>query len=387
MKIGWLGVSLGTGAIYSLLVPLAALTLLAPLAYGVFSASYLVFAFGVSLQYSVVSEAWARRRNYLQGECEWVSYSSILMALSALVGCLLALLAFVFSAWALELVILSLGAIAGTFRSGSRYFIVAHSHFGRAAVADVMAIIAFGLTFILLAPFPSFFRLSFSWAFANLVAVLVIRKPKFVLAIPTNWIRQRWIDIKPLLMDSLLLDFSAIAVPYLLIGRLGLSDFGVYRGISSAAVPVRLVVDPLRPALGRVTPRAMLRIRSMVFWVVAGTLLGILVAGCLGFLHGVPTLRGSTISLLSLYSVQAGLYTALSFLTMVFYIVARTQASGRALVVARILQTIAAVVLPLLGAYLYGLSAAIWAYVWSTFASFILWFVVVILAQGKRKPL
>ena len=55
MKIGWLGVSLGTGAIYSLLVPLAALTLLAPLAYGVFSASYLVFAFGVSLQYSVVS--------------------------------------------------------------------------------------------------------------------------------------------------------------------------------------------------------------------------------------------------------------------------------------------------------------------------------------------
>lgn len=387
MKISWLAVSLGTGAMYSLLMPLAALTLLAPLEYGIFSASYLVFAFGVSLQYSIVSEAWARRRNRLQGEFEWVSYSSILLALSAAIGCVLALSAVVFSAWALELVVLALGALAGTFRSGSRYFVVAHSRFPRTTVADVTAIITFGLAFILFVPFPIFLRLSLSWTLANLVAVLVLRVPRFVWSIPRNWVGERWADIRPLIMDSLLLDFSAIAVPYLLIGKLGLSDFGVYRGISSAAVPVRLVVDPIRPALGRVTPKAMLRFRSMVFWVIASTLLGILVAGGLDFLHGVPELRGSTISVLSLYSLQAGLYTALSFLTMVFYIVARTQASGRSVVVARILQTIAAVVLPLLGAYLYGLSEAVWAYVWSTFVGFIVWFAVVILARERSKRL
>lgn len=387
MKIGWLGVSLGTGAIYSLLAPLAALLLLTPLEYGVFSASYLVFAFGVSLQYSVVSEAWARKRNYLEDESEWTSYSSALTVLSVLVGCLLVVLTVFFSTWAFELAILSVAAFAGTYRSGSRYFIVAHSQLRRAALADVIAIITFGLTFALLWLTPTFFQLSISWALANLVAVLVIRKPKFVFADPPNWIRQRWVDIKPLLMDSLLLDFSAIAVPYLLIGRLGLSDFGVYRGISSAAVPVRLVVDPLRPALGRVTPRAMLSIRWMALWIISGTLLGIMVAWGLGYLHGIPALHGSIVSVLYRYSVQAGIYTTLSFLTVVFYIVARTHASGRAVVVARILQTIAVVVLPLLGAYLYGLSEAIWAYVWSTFASFVIWFVVIVLAQRKTKPL
>jgi hypothetical protein len=379
--------SLGTGAAYALLMPLAAIVLLVPLEYGVFSAAYLVFALGISLQYSVVSEAWARR-SLLQAEGpEWNPYSSVLIGLSTIVGCLLLILSAVLQTWVLELLVLAVGSAAGTFRSGSRYFMVAHSQFSRATLADAIGIIAFGLTFIASNSLSVFLQLAISWAIANIAASLILRRPSFFLRELHAWFAHRWRDIRPLVIDSLLLDISAIAVPYLLIGRLGLGDFGIYRAIASAAVPVRLIMDPLRPALGRVRPQEVLRIQSLALWVSIATSLGILVSVGLNLVGDVSALQGNTIAALKPYSVQAGLYTSFSLLTMVFYIVARTHANEKILISARLVQTLTAIAFPLFGAYFYGLPEAIWAYVWATLGGLVAWLVAVIVAASKEDEL
>lgn len=374
MQQNFLVVTVASGAFYSLLMPLTAISTLKTEQYGLFSAIYLVFAFGISLQYSLVSEAWARNPISLKDHKIWKQYSSALILVSIFTAFLAVIFATIFSQYLIVILLDCLAIFFGVMRSGIRYSEVANNRFSRVFLSDLLGILIFILICIFNWGKISFEVLSLAWLVAAIVTVIPFRLALVSFSAGIYWFRSRKSDIKPLIADSLMLDFSAIIVPYLTMIRLGLSEFGIYRGIASAAVPVRLIIDPLRPFLGKQTPKSFFKLKVASLWSTIGLVLGIVVFVTLSLLSSFAALKFTTIHDLYNFRFEAAIYTTASFLTMVLYIVARTHLKANRLVKVRIYQTILVSVLPIVGVLSFGLWGAIWGFVISNVISVFLWY-------------
>ncbi|WP_146070691.1 hypothetical protein [Cryobacterium sp. M91] len=363
-----------------LAVQLFALVTLAPANFGLFSVQYLLFAFGSSLSLSLISEAWLRADLQGRGRAEWRAYSSVTLYLSGAAGAVTLGLSLLIEplrsvAW--------LGAVAvaaAVYRSSARYYSVRMGERRGVISGDLAGLGVASLVWVVLfsAGLRDLWIMTAVWAASAVAAAALSKRPKILRPQSLGeWRRGHAQQIRPLLRDSLLMDAGSIGTPYLLAPVLGLAGFGVYRAISNVAAPVRLVLNPIRPQLASAaieTQRSGKRVgivvaASVIFG--GAAYLGVLLVGML------PVSLGSLSEIVT-FAVPAAVFVSASFLGHYFYIVARSHLSGRRLLAGRIIQTGLAIIVPIAGVLLGGLSGAIWGYAGCTAFSALVWMALVL---------
>jgi hypothetical protein len=376
------GASALSGATYSALIPIVALILLSPAQYGIFSIPYLIFSFGLSLQLSIVTEAWTRRRLGGFDVSGWSDFWSALMFLSALLGfgasAVAALTLGLSSPWWLA----GLAVAVALLRNGARYFDLATNRGNAILFADLCGIVAFvaGLL-VLLAYTDPFAAVVGAWFASGFASLLWTGSRMWNFGGgPRSWVRVHKQQIRPLLVDSLLLDAGSIGSPLLLAPFLGATNFGIYRGISNVALPVRLILEPLRPSIGGQRPDSVFARRTLVF--VLGLSSALAVACYLALELVVPLLKlqTSTLGVLADYALPSSLFVLANFVGHYYYIVCRARATQSQILAGRLAQTIGAISLPILGFIALDLIGAIWGFVAATSVSALLWALVAVRA-------
>ncbi|GHD41724.1 hypothetical protein D9V29_01745 [Mycetocola manganoxydans] len=354
-------------AIYNALSTVAiqgiAIVTLSPADYGQFSLFYLVFALASSVIYSVVSEAWARNSRLGRPLAPWRRYCTSL-TLVALLTLPVSAAFFVFG-----IPILLTAAFAGSvaissFRVGARYYSSANARHRFVGGGDLAGAIAMILGFALFQAFlPALDSVALAWLVSSFCAVLLGERPRFEWSFGLRkWVSAHRASIRSLLADSVMLDAGSIGVPLLLAPLLGVANFGVYRSISSAALPVRLALNPLRPLLARMPLEFFAAAR--IFWAVLTGAIALGLATYLGL--WLITAQGwfstSVLSDLAAYALPTSIFVGTNLIGMFYYLVSRTHLPGRRLLQYRATQLLGAIVLPIAGYLVGGLTGAIWGF-------------------------
>ncbi|KRC49314.1 hypothetical protein ASE16_11175 [Leifsonia sp. Root227] len=379
-----IAVATATNAASVLSTQLLGLISLAPADFGLFSLQYLLFALASSVTLSVVSEPWMRTDLRQNHRSTWADYSSIQLYVSMAA----AVVTLVFSLLVPGLAVIALtGALAvgvNVYRAGVRYHQVRTNQWNRVLVGDVVAFTLTVATWVvlLLLGMHGLMALSIAWLTGGVLSALVAHRPH--LRGPRSigaWFGTHRDHIVPLLKDSTLMDLGSIGTPFVVAPLLGIADFGVYRAVSNVAAPVRLILNPLRPVLAglpahshRVPRRIVISIAGAFFFGVAAylALLGI------GLLH----IQLGSLSAVVTYAIPTALFVSANFFGHYYYIIARSHAAQRGLLIGRIVQTSLAIILPIIGALAFGLAGAIWCYAGATVVSSTVWVLVV---TGRRE--
>jgi hypothetical protein len=374
LRFARLASTAAAGAAMGAMLPIIALLILSPSEYGLFSTIYLFFAYGVSLQYSVISEAWARARKVANLGAGWQDYAVALGSLALVVAAGATATSWLIPELRSLCALLGLAVLLGVYRSGARYYWAAQGASRRVLISDLLGIAAMFVVLGLFHDAAGLLLISASWSVSVAASAVALGLPGLHRSAgPFAWVRRHASEIKPLLMDSTLMDVGAVGTPFLLVGSMGAEKFGIYRGISSAAMPVRLLVDPLRPALGNLPSEFLFRTKpAVIVWTLALLIGGVSYCVLEWLVPSLP-FRMGTLSELVAYAEPAAIFAASNFIGHVFYVVSRTNLNSRTLMSGRIFQTIVVVVMPVLGFLLQGLSGAIWGFAVSAAASALIW--------------
>lgn len=379
--------STASNAVFSLAVQLLGLVTLVPSAFGVFSLQYLVFALGVSVGLSTVSEPWLRTDLRQGHRSSWPEYSNALIYLSVATAVATLVLSLVVPGLAIVAATGAIAAGANVYRSGARYHQVRTGRWRLVLSADLLGVLvtlAVWAVFFFATDVDRLLGLSIAWMLGGLAAAAAaqrpsVRGPRALLA----WFRMHREHIVPLLKDSSLMDIGSIATPFAVAPLLGLADFGVYRAVSNVAAPVRLVLNPLRPVLAGAPLPTFRTVRRVA--IVVGLSVGFGAAAAIALLIiGSLHIELGSLTALADYAIPTGLFVSANFLTLFYYMIARAHLSGNALLVGRIVQTILAIALPIAGALVAQLSGAVWFYAVGTALGGVFW--VVIVLRGRASP-
>lgn len=374
-----------TGAIFASLTPIAALLVLQPGDYGLFSIIYLIAAFGISLQYSVVSEAWARKSRAVAASDTWREYSGSLTVLSLLVALAAAIVAIAVPDLMSLAAILGAAVLCMVFRNGSRYHAMANGSIQAAVRSDVIGTLAFFGGLFASLSLGDIDQIAIAWLAGGIAATIALRLPSLRWGSGLiSWCRSNGKQIKPLLADSLIMDAGAIGTPFLLAGFMGPKDFGIYRAVSNAALPVRLLVDPMRPVIGRMSAVQIVDRRPLIL---LGCTTLVLSSACFAILEwGLPALTFDlgTLSSLTPHAAATAVFVAGSFLGTVFYISCRTNCLPREIIFGRVAQTILVISMPILGYAWFALSGAIWGFSLSSALSAVIWALLVVRSRSRE---
>lgn len=385
MRLAW---ATGVNALFTLAIQLVALVSLSPVLFGAFSIQYLFFALSLSVALSFVSEPWLRVELRSGAETDWRLYSSVVFYYAVVAGLGVLVLSLIVEPLRDVAVLGAVAVAASAYRACARYYSLRRGDYRGVLPGDVGGLIALvvGVVILIVLNTGGLVPVVGVWALGALVSAVLSRPPKLgppsVLAV---WTRKHRSEIGILLRDSLLMDLGAIGTPYALAPLMGLADFGIYRAVSNIAAPVRLVLTPLRVQIAA-RPVAFHRATRMIVVVVGASLLfgvaayaALLILGALGFELG--ALAG-----LVPYALPAALFVGAGFAGNYFYIVARSTATGRRLMVGRIIQTVLAVGMPVAGILLFGLLGAIWAVSLSSAASAVAWGILALRRGSGAAP-
>ncbi|MEO9247703.1 hypothetical protein ABDK96_08430 [Citricoccus nitrophenolicus] len=335
----------------------------------------MAFAFGVSLTLSIVSEPWSRNQR-LAKERILVGYGAVSVTIGSVVSIGAMVVVLSMNASVLVVAMAGLAVFTTTVRSAMRYLQVHHGWWRRIVVAEALNLTAFLLVLAIgmLVKLDQLEVLCTAWGTAGLLSLLAgwpLERHDF--GSLTKWFRRQWVEIKPLLRDSVLMDVGSIFAPLLLISPLGVHGFGTYRAVSNVAAPVRLLLNPLRAVIGKGNVslrdlrdrRAIILLSVGIFSGVAASL-ALMLVGWLGLEVGV-------LASLTEHAVAVGIFVSGNFLGHYAYIRCRHTGTGRRLLVNRLIQTGLMLLLPLLGAFVGGLGAAIWGLSLATVISGAAW--------------
>lgn len=366
--------STGCNAVGTLAPQLAALLLLAPAGFGQFSLVYLIFAAGVSLGLSVVSEPWHMALP-TRADSGWRGYATANAALAVLAAAATAVVCFVISVAPVEIGLAAIAVGTAVFRAGTRYFLVQQGAIARATVADATfaGVFAVAVVALVFGSVPRETAIFAAWAIGGVVSVMVLPAWEGKWVTPVGWVAIHVREIRRLLADSLLMDVGAIVTPFVVSPLLGLAAFGTYRALSNVTAPVRLILNPLRPVI---TGRRDIHMRrgSGLWWLVMGSaaVLGLCAVAVLFLIDALHVHIGVLTSLVP-YSASVGVTVAANFVGHFAYIRARTRYSTRWLLGARIAQTVFMTVLPLTGVATFGLAGGIVAYSVASVLTAVVW--------------
>lgn len=350
-----------TNAVFTVSVQLIALAFLAPAEFGLFSFVYLFFGLGLSMSHSLVIDVWVRSK---PGTIAWRTYASVLMWLGLALSLIAFVGAFAVSRSVVDAVAVAVGIGAGVYRNGSRFYSAREFSWRHVIVPDAVGcVVLLGAFFSLAAVTGSFQSVLVAWALAQCTAALLSRRatPLAPRAL-AHWLTHNWRVIRQLWLDSSLLDASVIITPLIVSGFMSLSNFGVYRAISSAALPVRLLLSPLRPNISNLPLRSFQSTRTTLAILGAGVSLGAVVAFLLIGVHASGILPGSILPHLADYAVAASVFTVGNLVSSVYYVAARSHLSFDKVRSGRYFETAVMIVGPLAGLAVAGVAGAVWGF-------------------------
>ncbi|WP_285115795.1 hypothetical protein [Leifsonia sp. fls2-241-R2A-40a] len=377
-------ISLGTvfSSAAIVLLQFLALVSLEPAAFGRFSAVYLAFALASSVLLSVVCEAWQRVRPV----ADWRQFSAPLLAHSVLSGVVTTLILALIPGYQGLAVFSGVAVGTATYRVGARYFAMHHREYRWVVPADFANVVVLVVGWALFL----FARDSFSittvmivWAASSVVSA-ALSKPAtgYAPSLVPSWLRTHNHEIKTLLGDSVLLDASGIGTPYALIPILGVNGFGVYRALSNVSGPVKLLLTPVRPLFAGVDAKRFARARSVALFVGLSAVIGAVCYAAIVLLK-LTGLEIGTLTALTDYAWEAGVFVGATFLNGVYYLLARTHFTRRRLLSARAVTSLAGIVLPIAGGLLFGIKGAIVAVTLATVVIAVVW-IVLLFGQTKN---
>ncbi|MEW1961051.1 hypothetical protein AB0269_01155 [Microbacterium sp. NPDC077644] len=358
---------------------------LSPSDYGMFSFLFIGYAWFLSISYSVLSEPWARARHELGTPGPWRDYASVAIVLSLASALPVAAMSMFVDDIVTGLV-MSLATALAVYRAAARFRAAVDGKHLKVWLPDALGTVAMitlwlGLSVII----SPVLAVAVAWLAASAVAATTSLTPGSidVRAVP-RWWKNHSRRIRVLFSDSLLQDLSTVLMPLVLAPIMGLASFGVYRALFSTAMPVRLLLTPLRPAIGNrpLTFFAAPRTAATVF----GTSVGIGAITAFGMWVVSETLLdpGTTLAVLGAdFAVAVGIFIAANGAATFYYFVARTHLSGRELMVARVEQLIGIGVGPIAGFALWGLPGAVWGVV---FANAVHAVVLPIIVFAAKRP-
>lgn len=368
-------ISVLANAGHVLAVQLVALLLLDAEQFGSFSLFYLAFALGSSLMLSLVSEAWARRGTVDGTLAEWGEYARASLLVSIALGAIATAGALAVPSLRDAALFGGVAVVLATFRTGARYHDARTGRSAGVGLGDVLGLVVTvgGALLLVLGVVPVVLESVVGvWA-VSAAASLAATRP----FAPLRRKRSRWLSdhreqIRPLIRDSLILDMGSIGTPLLLAPLLGLAGFGVYRAVSNVAAPVRLVLNPLRPVIADGGVEASAGRRRLGAVLVVSLLFGALSLAALAVIDLLSIDLGA-LSALAPYALPTGLFVAANFYGHYSYIVCRAHAAGATLLRGRVVQTVSAILFPIIGLIVAGLPGAIWGYALCTTASSVYW--------------
>lgn len=364
-------------AIITLGIQATAMIALAPEQFGYFSLLYLVAALGGSLMLSVVSEAWARSERAQTAETP-LSYASAAFYVALFIAVIAGGLALAIEPLRPFAAIGAIATFATVWRTGARFRSLHEAEWARVLIPDIAgALVAAAAGIALVTNYQASLGHAIAgWAFASVAAILGTH-----LYMPLHprsirfWCRRHRASIRPLLRDSIIMDASSIGTPYILVPILGVAGFGLYRAVSNVAAPVRLLLNPLRPALSK-WPTSQFRRQSVLACVLVLSLMtGACAAATLDWLGDARFSLG-TLTALAPYAVPVGIFVAANLCGHLYYLLGRTHNTARRLLTGRLVQTALSVLAPFVGALLHGVPGAIWSYVAATVVSATTWTVL-----------
>jgi hypothetical protein len=349
-----------TNALVTVALQGAALLLLTPAGYGQFSARFLIFALGLSVSYSVITDVWARTGH----EAPWSSYGGALLWFTGIVAVLAVVVLLLLQTGTAGSLWFGVGVALAVFRHGSRYFASYTDSWREVVIADAVGVVVFFTALLLALPrVETFVAISIAWATSSLAAILVSGRGGFAVpAVLARWVRGNRRQIAGLWVDTALLDLGNIATPFVLFPLMSNVAFGTYRGVSSAAVPARLVLAPLRAQIGR-NEHSWFRTRTTFAGSVGlGLGLGAVVGLAVWVVGGSPVFASTILPRLVPFAAAAALFTAASTVSYFYYIGARTHLTLRGLRAGRIFESCVMTLGPLLGFVVAALPGAVWGY-------------------------
>ena len=361
-------------AVGTLAVQLCALVSLGGEDFGLFSLFYLVAAFALSIQLSTISEAWIRS-NPAEHKSDWADYSTVSVVFSLLSGAVALCFAVSIPALNNVAILIFIAVVSTVYRASARFYSLRNEDARGVFWGDLgsMLIAVSGAVVILLSYRNSLLAVVALWATAAFCSALLSRLPQLQSwRALTRWYSDRKTVIKPLLGESLFMDLSAIGTPLLMMPLLGIANFGIYRGVSNVAAPIRIILNPLRPRLSHLTQERISR-RSTLAVIALGSVVMGLLAGIVLVVISVSHLKFGTLSSLSVYAIPTALFVCANMFGHTYYMLARQHSPTRVIVVARVVQTGVGVLLPLVGVFTLGLAGAIWGYALATVLSGSFW--------------
>lgn len=373
-----------SSTVVALEIQIWALVRLPPDQFGAISLTFLAIALMTSVTYSALCEPWQIGKS----KEPWEVYSSVLTLVSfcsALVTCLMALAVPAAMDTLLVLLVISFFTI---FRFGSRYFAVRSNDFRSILVPDLayIVIVSSGILLEVSGWIDGGLNTIYLvWALAIASTFFASRMPNIQIVSSINiWRKQHSNVIKPLLFDSSLLDLAGIGTPIILLPVLGLSNFGIYRGISNLTSPVKIVLTSMRPYFGNIHKSFITGFKGILLVFSLGAVPGVLTFVLLYLLESSEIAIG-TLSALSEYKIQVALVTVFTFVNGVYYLFSRMNINGKSLIIARTLNILFGISLPLLGGLLGGILWAINCFVISNLIFIFIWIVFVYLSNDGIK--
>jgi hypothetical protein len=374
----------GASAVATVAIQLVALASLNSSDYGFFSILYLAGAWALSVQLSVVSEAWVRS-DRAGISSDWRSYAAATSWLGLLGAVVVSVIAFFLPPLAPLWWVGALSVLSSVYRSGARFHSMRVGDWPGVVRGDLAGmVVAVGAGVAVIVTKGGLAGVMLAWAATSTASAALSRmyRPTAPTAL-AGWTRRHRASIRPLLLDSLIMDISAIGTPYALAPLLGVANFGIYRGVSNVAAPVRLLLNPLRPQISAIDHARLSRRSTVAFVVTVSLALGAAATGALLVLqHYYPHL--GTLTELAEFAVPTGVFVAANMLGTSYYLVARNYASPRGIWLGRLVQTVLSTALPILTALVYGLAGAIWAYAGATLLSAVTWTLVARRAAAPR---
>jgi len=354
---------------------IVALVTLEPIDYGLFTIPYLMAAFFCSLELSVVSDPWARMMREVGSRRPWPEYSTVTLYLSLVGSLATAILCVAIFPLREAAVAAAVAAFATIYRYGARYQSLHLKDWNYVLSSDltvvVLTVVA-GVFLVLIAD-PSAAHIFNAWMFISLGGAVSSRWPTPESPrVLRSWMHVHRSQIGPLLRDSLVMDVAAIGTPYALVPFLGIADFATYRALSNIGAPVRLLVNPLRAHIGAMSRPALregsLAARIALLSIAMGA------AGVLSlYILSVADWNLGTLNTLYEHLFVVGVYLAANFPALLLYVFSRQFASPSAITRARVAQTMAYVGLPIIGAWGWGISGAVWGYALATVVAIVAW--------------
>jgi len=368
-------VSTGVHAVGSLLPQLVGLAALEATDYGHFAALYLTYALGLSVVFSTVCDAWIVTARTGGPLARWSDYSNSLAWVALTCGCAVAVVAVLTGLQPSVTAVAASGAALMLYYDGSRFYQARGDRWGRVLFGDVVVVVGFlaGWTLGHLTGQHGLMSLLLAWAAGAVAGALGVVRPSIGHpARVRTWMVEHGHATKTLVADATMMNIGSIGTPYLLLFPMSLHQFGLYRAVSNVSAPARLVLSPLRPVIAGMTRSRLHSVPLVGAVVAAAALFGTAAALALAWIELVPLPLG-VIAEIGPWAVPAGLYVFGNVIGEFYYIVVRFHTGRAALWSGRLVETVLAVVGPVLGWVLGGLSGAIWGYAAATTAFGMVW--------------